>query len=235
MSLFRVVTACCGSAVLAVVMLPTAAVAQEIKLAECPPGVRKTLEAEAKGAKIAAIRKEQDGDEAVYWADVTLEGKRYAIGVLGDGTLIELNLAVNDAELTLERCPAAVQATFHREALGEKVEGVGKDMKYGATVYETIVHHKGRSYELVVAEDGTLVEKVLVIDDEEMPLDRCPATVQATFKEHARGGSIGEVTRSSGILHPTFEAEVQVQDKVYLIEVAENGRLLSKSLEAGEE
>jgi hypothetical protein len=235
MSSPRVIAAARGSVVLAVAMLAPAGFAQEIKLAECPPGVRKTVEAEARGAKIAAVRKEQDGDESVYWADVALEGKHYAIGVLGDGTLIEMNLAVDDAKVPFEQCPAAVQATFHREAPGEKVAAVGRDTRYGATVYETVVHHKGRAYELVVAEDGTLVEKVLVIDDEELPLDRCPAAVQAAFKEHARGGKIGEVTRSTGILHPTFEAEVQVQDRIYLVEVAEDGRLISKSLEAGEE
>lgn len=232
----RDVVAACGSVVLlALFAAVPPGEAQEIKLADCPPAAQKTLEAEAHGAQITAVRKEQDGDEAIYWADATIEGKTYAIGVLGDGTLVEMNLAVDGAEVPFDRCPAAVQATFHREAMGEKVEGVGKDMKYGTTVYETVVRHRGRAYELVVAEDGTLVEKVLIIDDEELPLDRCPAAVQAALKHHARGGAISEVTRSAGILHPTYEAEVQLKDRIYLIEVAENGRLISKSLEAGEE
>ena len=146
-----------------------------------------------------------------------------------------MNLAVDDAEVPLDRCPAAVQATFRREAFGEKVETVGKDMKYGVTIYETVVQHKGKSYEIVVAEDGTLVEKVLVIEDEEVELAKCPAAVQAALREHAKGGTIGDITRSTGIGRPTFEAEVKIKDKVYLIEVAENGLLISKSLEAGEE
>ena len=87
----------------------------------------------------------------------------------------------------------------------------------------------------MVAEDGTLVEKVLVIEDEEIELAKCPAAVQAAFREHARGGTVGDITRSTGISRPTFEAEVKIQDKVYLIEVAESGVLISKSLEAGEE
>lgn len=232
----RDVAAACGSVVLlALLAAAPPGIAQETRLADCPPAARKTLEAEAQGARITAVRKEQDGDETVYWADATIEGKTYAIGVLGDGTLVEMNLAVDGAELTLDRCPPAVQAGFRREAMGEKIEGVGKDMKYGTTVYETVVHHRGRAYELVVAEDGTLVEKVLVIDDEELTLDRCPAAVQAALKHHARNGAISDVTRSAGILHPTFEAEVQLKDRIYLIEVAENGRLISKSLEAGEE
>ena len=84
---------------------------QEIKFSDCPAAVRKSLEAEAKGAKIETVTKEKDDDDqTVFWAEVKLEGRPYAIGVLEDGTLSEMNLAVDDAELTLDRCPAAVQA-----------------------------------------------------------------------------------------------------------------------------
>ena len=105
-------------------------------------------------------------------------------------------------------------------------------MKYGVTIYEAVVDHKGKSYEIVVAEDGTLVEKVLVIDDEEVELATCPAAVQAAFREHAKGGTIGDITRSTGIGRPTYEAEVEIKGKVYLVEVDESGLLISKSLEA---
>ena len=72
-------------------------------------------------------------------------------------------------------------------------------MKYGVTVYQTVVDHKAKSYEIAVAEDGTLVEKVLVIDDEDIKLSDCPAAVRAALHEHAKGGEIGEITRSTGI------------------------------------
>jgi hypothetical protein len=228
----RVVTA--ASLVLAFGMATTIR-GQELKLSDCPPAVRKTLESEARGAKLEAVHKEKDGDETVYWAEAAVGGKAYAIGVLEDGTLSEMNLAVDDTDLPFDRCPAAVQATFRREAFGETLEAVGKDMKYGVAIYQTVVHHKGKPYEIVVAEDGTLVEKVLVIEDEEVELAKCPNTVQVALRQHAKGGTIGEITRSTGIGHPTFEAEVKFKDKVYLIEVAENGLLISKSLEAGEE
>jgi uncharacterized membrane protein YkoI len=212
-----------------------AATGQEMKFSDGPAAVRKTFEAEAKGSRIETIHKEKAEDDTVYWAEVTIAGKAYAIGVLEDGTLTEMNLAIAEDQLAFDQCPAAVQATFRREAFGEKVESVGKDVKYGVPIYEAAVKHRGRSYEVVVAEDGTLVEKVLVIADEEIELAKCPATVQAALKAHARGGTIGDVTRSTGIGRPTFEAEVKIKDKVYLIEVAETGSLISKSLEAGEE
>jgi hypothetical protein len=209
--------------------------AQEVKLSDCPEAVRKTFQAEARGSKIESVSKDQEDDETVYWAEVTIAGRQYAIGVLEDGTLSEMNLAVDDADIPFDRCPAPVQGTFRREAFGKAPQTVGKDMKYGVTIFEAAVEHQGKSYEIVVAEDGTLVEKVLVIHDEEVELSKCPATVQTALREHAKGGSIGEITRSTGIGRPSFEAEVTIKDKVYLVEVGENGHLISKSLEAAEE
>lgn len=209
---------------------------QELKFSDCPAAVRKAFHTEAKGATIATVTKEKDADEeTVYWADVAVGGRTYAIGVLEDGTLTEMNLAVDDDELELDGCPAAVQATFRSEAFGVKVETVSKDMKYGVTIYQTVVDHKGKSYEIVVADDGTLVEKVLVIDDDEVELAKCPAAVQGAVREHAKGGKIGDITRSTGIRGHTFEAEVEIKGKVYSIDVDESGRLISKSLEAAKE
>jgi hypothetical protein len=209
---------------------------QEIKFPDCPAAVRKSLEAEAKGAKIETVTKETNEDEqTVFWAEFKIDAQTYALGVLEDGTLSEFNLAVDDAEITLDRCPGAVQLTLGNECFGEKIKAVGKDMKYGVTIFETVVEHKGRSYQIVVAEDGTLVEKVLVIVDEEVTLEQCPPAVRITFREHAKGGKIGDITRSNGIGRHTFEAEVQIKERVYLIEVAETGHLISKSLEAVQE
>jgi hypothetical protein len=205
----------------------------DLEFSECPAAVRKAFEAEAKGSKIETVSRDKNEEaETVYWADVTIGGKTYAVGVLEDGTLTEMNLAVGDEELPFDRCPAAVQTTFRSEAFGEKVDSVGRDLKYGVTIYQTVVSHNGKSYEIVVAEDGTLVEKALVIDDEEIKLSDCPATVRTALHEHAKGGEIGEITRYTGIGQHTFEAEVRMKGKVYLIEVVESGLLISKSLEA---
>jgi hypothetical protein len=209
---------------------------QELKFSDCPEAVRKTFQAEAKGATIPSVTKETDADdETIYWADVKIGGRTYAIGVLEDGTLTEMNLAVDQDELAFERCPMAVQTTFRHEAFGQKMGTVGKDMKYGVTIYHTAVEYRNKKYEIVVGEDGLLVEKVLVIDDEEVELAECPAAVQSTLREHATGGTIGDITRSSGIGRHTYEAEFEIKGKVYSIEVAEDGRLISKSLEAAKE
>ncbi len=203
------------------------------KFAECPEVVQKSLKLEAGAAKIETVSLEkEDEGETTYWADVVLGGKPYSIGVLEDGTLSEIVLGFDDDEVPFEKLAAPVQATFRSEGYGQKIVSVGKELKFGISVFETVVDHKGKKYELVVAENGTLVEKVLVIDDEEVEFSKCPAAVQATFAKHAPNVVIEEVTRYAGITKPTYEAEVEIHGKVYLIEVAENGSLISKSLEA---
>jgi hypothetical protein len=206
-----------------------------MKFNDCPAPVKKSLQAEAPGVKIESVTRERDEDnETVYWAEVAVGDKTYAIGVFEDGTLSEMNLAFDDAEIPLDQCPEPVRATLKAEAFGEKVESATRLMKYGVTLFETVVQHKDRSYQLAVAEDGSLYEKVLVIDDEPVDLAQCPPIVQATLRKQAHGGAIHDVTRSTGILRPTYEASVEIKNKVYLIEVDEAGSLISKTLEAGE-
>src|SRR5262249_50825907 len=107
--------------------------------------------------------------------------------------------------------------------------------RYGVTIYEAVVELKGKAYEVVVAEDGTLVEKVLVIEDEEVALAACPAAVQNALREQSAGGMIGDITRTSGLGKRTYEAEVEIKGKVYLVEVSETGLMSAKWLEAAEE
>lgn len=210
---------------------------KEIPFPNCPEPVQKTLRAEAKGAKIETVTRETfDDGEVVYWADLVLGGKPYEVAVDSKGTLTEIRLEVGEDQIEFAKCPAPVQATLRKESNDAKVETLDKDMKYGVMIYEAIVTIKGKDYEFMIAEDGTLVEKTLLIIEDEVELAKCPAAAQKTLKEHAGGGTIGAITRSSGLGtgRHTYEAEVETQGKVYLVEVAENGMLLAKSLEAAE-
>ncbi len=214
----------------------SASAQEEIKFADCPKAVQSAFQAEAKGAKIETVNRERDDDDfTVYWAEAAIGGKTYYIGVLDDGTLKEMSLANDEEDIPLDRCPAPVQATFRSESFGGRIDTVGKDRKYGVVIYQTVVAHNERSYEIVVAEDGTLVEKVLVINDDQIKLNDCPAAVRTALHEHARGGEIGDITRFTGIGQHTFEAEIKLKTRVYSVEVAEDGTLISVSLEAVKE
>ena len=203
---------------------------QPIKLADCPAAVRKTLEHEAKGSKIEAVDKVTEDGATTYGAGVLVGGRKYRIHVDAEGSLIEMGLEVGDEEVKFAASPAAVQATFRREAKDAKFDALTKDLKYGVTVYEAVVNLLGKEYSIVVAENGTLVEKMLIIAEDEIDLTHCPAAVQHALREHAQGGKIGPVTRATGVGGHVFEAELEIKGKTYFVEVTEGGGLITKSL-----
>jgi len=203
-----------------------------LKFSEAPAAVQKTLNEELRGEKVDTLSKDVEDGKAVYWASIVVRGRRYEIVVAEDGTLNEMGLTVDENEVKFFAIPPAVQRTFRAEARDAKIDVVSKDMKYGVTIYEAVVPlgPGGREYAIVVGEDGTLVEKVLLIDDEEIELGDAPAAVRKTLHDEAKGGEITQLVRSTGIHRPVYEAEVAIKGKTYLVEVTESGTLISKSL-----
>ena len=61
---------------------------EKVKIDQVPAAARKTLEAEAKGAKIDEVDKEEDDGKVIYEVDVKLDGHNYEIKVAPDGLLI---------------------------------------------------------------------------------------------------------------------------------------------------
>jgi hypothetical protein len=223
-------------AVLTLAVLATTATAsgtddQRIHYNDCPAAVRKTLAEEARGAKIDQVTKETEDGVSTFWTSVDIGGKKYEIGVDEVGTLVEMGLEVDEDEVSYANCPAAVKKTLDEESKGAKIDKIHKDLKYGKPIYAAIYAAGEREYEIVVAQDGTLIEKTLLIDDDEIAFADCPPAVQATLRSEARGGKIGDVTRSTGIGDRVYEAEVLIRGKSYLIEVSEDGTLISKTLD----
>ena len=64
-------------------------------------------------------------------------------------------------DLTLEQLPAAVRATVERETKGGQITDIERDREAGKTIIEVEFILDGKSYELDVAEDGTLLERRL--------------------------------------------------------------------------
>src|SRR5262249_10559400 len=119
MQTLRVVIAALLSHVLAMAPVDDATT---LKFSDCPPALRRARQAEARTVNIASVSREKDADgETVYEARVGIGGRTYAVAVYDDGTLAGMNLALDDVEVPLDRCPDAVRETLQREALGEKV------------------------------------------------------------------------------------------------------------------
>jgi len=152
-----------------------------LKFSDVPAAVQKTLTREANGAKIETVEKKIADAKATFEADVLIDGKIYEIEVAEDGILQEkklqeaVEIAVNFAE-----CPAAVQKTLNREANGAKIDKVDKDTTHGRPVYEIDVKIDGRTYEILVAENGLLLSKEL---DKDGKLAKAAVKVSAKVPE----------------------------------------------------
>jgi hypothetical protein len=219
------------------VSIPGAARAddEDMPLADSPAAVQKTIKEEAKGFAVEDVTKETDDDGKVtFWAQATIDGKVYDIGVAEDGTLVDLALMLfEDDELSFADAPEAVRKTFKDEAKGAAVETLTRERRLGVPVYVAGVGINGKAYEIKVAEDGTLVEKVLSIEESDVELADCPPAVQKTLQEHSRGGDLGDITRSAGIDRRVYSAEVTAGGKTWFLEVDEAGVLIAKSLDEG--
>jgi hypothetical protein len=141
----------------------------KVKFADCPTAVQKTLQQETVGAKLNEVLKATEDDETFYKADVTFDARDYEIVVADDGTLLAKVLSGGDEttiEVKLSDCPAAVQKTLKRESRGSDIETVDKVATDEKTIYVTYGEIEGKPYEIIVAEDGVLISKVLQEKDE---------------------------------------------------------------------
>jgi hypothetical protein len=68
----------------------------EVKLADCPVAVQKTLKREANGADIDVVDKEIKGGKISYEVDVKIDGRNYEILVAESGLLISKALDEED-------------------------------------------------------------------------------------------------------------------------------------------
>jgi hypothetical protein len=77
--------------------------------------------------------------------------------VLGVGLFPERAMAGTDVKF--EELPAAVQKTVKREVKNGKITDVERDDENGRPIYEIEFDLEGKSWELDVAADGTLLQR----------------------------------------------------------------------------
>jgi hypothetical protein len=141
-----------------------------------------------------------------------------------------------EVKIKLKDAPAAVQKTLQLEALlVSENDKVTKTTKDGTVTYKVHVTINDESYGIEVAEDGTLLEKELDVDDDiEIKLSEAPALVQKTLKREAHGAEIDDVERKS-VDGNVYMAYVKIDGTICEIVVAEDGHLIVKVLEEPEE
>ena len=142
-----------------------------ICLLQLPAKVKQTLlKVVGKTGKIDEIEKCVAGKVVSYSADVTKNGRKFEVEIAADGKLIKQTEGEpktagakgkerKDVEVALTDLPQAVRDTLMAK-VGDngKVEGIWKEVRDGKTVYSAeFTEADGEQYDIVIAEDGTVV------------------------------------------------------------------------------
>jgi hypothetical protein len=86
-------------------------------------------------------------------------------------------------KIPIAQLPEAVRRTVERELAGAELEDIEKKQLDGKTVYETDIIRNGQKWEVIVAEDGSIVSKAAEGSAEEQALDKKDEAQQAAWKE----------------------------------------------------
>ena len=154
---------------------------RSLSIEQVPPAVRAALLAQ--GGTLGEIEMEAEDGQAVYEADVTIDGKEVEVKVAADGTVLGKEAEDGDdgddededdgdddedeEQVSLAEVPGTVQATLVKEAAGAEIKEVKKENEDGKIVYSADVIVGGQEVEFKIAPDGTLLGKEADDEDDE--------------------------------------------------------------------
>ena len=64
-----------------------------------------------------------------------------------------------ETKISLDQAPPAARQTIQRELAGAELEDIAKKQRNGKTIYETDIIKGSEKWEVVVAEDGSILSK----------------------------------------------------------------------------
>ena len=154
-----------------------------------------------------------------------------------------------EEKVTLDQVPAAVKETLLKEVKDGKITEIERETEGEVVTYEADAVIGGKKCEITVAADGKLISNRPADDEDDddgddddedddgvtVTLDQVPAAVKATIEKAAQGGKITEIEREGEGDKAVYEADVTIEGKEYEIQVAADGKLISKKLETDED
>jgi len=140
-----------------------------------PPAAADAVKAEFPGAVVGEMEQETEDGVAVYEVELTRGGKEMEVTVTADGTIVEVETEIAQADL-----PKAVAAAIAKAAGGAKLTEIEREetravVRDGKLVkldkpkvtYEAEFLKDGREVEVEVAPDGKILKTETEDDDED--------------------------------------------------------------------
>ena len=154
------------------------------------------------------------------------------------GSTVQADGKEKEEKVTIDQVPEAVKKTILKEANGAKITEIEKETKGDKIVYEAEFVVGGKEVEIEIAPDGKLLGREVEDDDddddedeEEVTIDQVPDAVRATILKEAKGAKITETEKETEGGKVVYEAEFVVDGKEIEIEVAADGKLLSREVD----
>ena len=127
-----------------------------------------------------------------------------------------------EKRVSMKSLPAAVQQTAREHSQGAIIRGISKEVENGQTTYEVELKINGRTRDITIAPDGTLL-----MAEEEVTLASLPAAARATIEKNLGQGKLllVEAVTERGTL-TYYEAHVQTGKKKSELKVKPDGQLM---------
>ena len=147
--------------------------AKKLKESDVPQKVMDAVKARFPNAKIDSVEREKEDGNVIYDIELTQDGRKYETDVKEDGTLLEVEKAL-DAKDWPANVTQAVMAKYPRTTIKEVMEkSLVKDGK--ETVHEYVVvirFNDSQEKELTVTPDGKVSEEAAEADKKDKDKDK---------------------------------------------------------------
>jgi uncharacterized membrane protein YkoI len=228
----------------------------DLSIDQVPPAVKTAIEREAAGQEIRWVQRGEVQGRTVYTARVRREGLDQRVVVDEAGTLVaqaDLGGSSSGSEpargggdrsrVGLDELPAAVRQTIEREAKGEPVEWIEKDLDHGQAVYQARIRQEGLDKRVTIDERGALLSKkdwgkdddaraAAQADDRDLEkditLEQAPLPVQQTLTREAGGEPVQWVQRDNDEGQVVYHARIKQDGLDKRLTVAPDGSVLEK-------
>jgi len=147
--------------------VPLLARTPTLQVSDVPQPVQETIRQHAAGREVADIDKETWNNRTVYEVEFAQAGRNAQLHIAEDGSIVHEQARQGTGVGTrlfglylgtqLEDTPAAVQDIIKREAQGNQIADIDKELRTGRPVYEVEIKQATGNYELHIAEDGTIL------------------------------------------------------------------------------
>jgi uncharacterized membrane protein YkoI len=128
----------------------------------------------------------------------------------------------SETRIQRNQLPAAVERTVATQSTGTIIKGFSREVEDGKTFYEVELTVQGRSRDVLMDSDGTVVEV-----EEQVVLDSLPPAVRTALESKAGQGQITSVeslTKKGQLV--AYEAHVKAGSRRTEVQVGPNGETL---------